>query len=348
MDYIALRKEVIDAGLLERQYGYYAYKAVFSIVLLAASIFVLVEFDSLALQMLNALFLAFALVQFGMLLHDADHQQVFRSSKRNELLGMATGNLVLGVSSHAWTEVHNKHHSSPNHIDEDPDIEIAGLAYSEEQALKKRGISRFVAKHQAYFWLLLMSLAAFSMRLNHHRKVFLGLFSKNKSDLKRCIAEAALLAAGTSIYFTLVFSSLGLWKGIVFAVVNYLLTGLYMGTVFATNHKGMPLVNGKDKQDFLRVQVMVSRNVRGNPLVELWCGGLNYQIEHHLFTTMPRNNLRKAREIVKPFCEKHGIGYHETGFFQSYKEILQHLHKVSAVLRKPKGGSALATTASQT
>jgi fatty acid desaturase len=340
MDYVELRKEVTDAGLLDRQYGYYAYKAVFNVALLAASIFVLVAVDSFTVQLLNALFLAFVFVQFAMLMHDADHYQVFRSPRMNELLGLVTGNLILNVSSSAWREVHNRHHSSPNHIDEDPDIEAPGLAYSEEQALKKRGIPRFVAKYQAYLWLFIMSFAAFSVRINHHRKVLLGLFRNfGNVALKHIFGEAALLATGTSLYFWLVFNSLGFEKGVAFTTLNYMLTGLYMGTVFATNHKGMPLVDGKERHDFLRVQIMTARNVKSSPLVDLWCGGLNYQIEHHLFPTMPRNNLGKAKKIVERFCREHGIPYHETGFFQSYREILSNFNRISMVLRKPKSGS---------
>ena len=189
-----------------------------------------------------------------------------------------------------------------------------------------------------------MSFSAFSIRLNHHRKVFLAFFVKAERDrLKHHLSEAILLGMGTSLYFWLVFSSFGAGKGVVFTIVNYLLTGLYMGTIFATNHKGMPIVNKGGKSDFFHDQVLTSRNIKANPLVNLWCGGLNYQIEHHLFPTMPRNNLSKAKRIVEPFCRQVGAGYHETGFFRSYKEILQYFHKVGAVLRKQKAVTALAS-----
>lgn len=348
MDYIELRSQVIKAGLLDRQYWFYFYKSMFNVLLLSISVFVLLTVDNFALQLLNAVFLAFIVVQFGLVMHDADHQQVFKSQRNNEFLGMITGSLILNVSSSAWTEVHNRHHSSPNHVDADPDIEVPGLSYTEEQALGKKGILKFVAKYQAYFWLLIMSFAAFSIRLNHHRKVFLAFFVKAERDrLKHHLSEAILLGMGTSLYFWLVFSSLGAGKGVVFTIVNYLLTGLYMGTIFATNHKGMPIINKGGKSDFFHDQVLTARNVKGSILTDFWTGGLNYQIEHHLFPTMPRNNLSKAKKIVEPFCRKVGIEYYETGFFRSYKEILQNFHKVSAVLRKSRVGAALASFASK-
>jgi fatty acid desaturase len=85
--------------------------------------------------------------------------------------------------------------------------------------------------------------------------------------------------------------------------------------------------------DFLRRQVVTSRNVRANAFNDMWYGGLNYQIEHHLFPAMPRANLGKAQRIIQAYCEAHGIAYHATGVRQSYCEILAYLRAVGAPLR---------------
>jgi fatty acid desaturase len=84
---------------------------------------------------------------------------------------------------------------------------------------------------------------------------------------------------------------------------------------------------------FVRRQVLTSRNVRGSRLVDLVLGGLNYQIEHHLFPTMARPNLRHAQPLVRAFCQDHGLGYTEAGLFGSYAQALRHLHTVGAPLR---------------
>ena len=61
-----------------------------------------------------------------------------------------------------------------------------------------------------------------------------------------------------------------------------------MGCSFAPNHKGMPVLSAGHTLDFLRKQVLTSRNIRGGWFVDILLGGLNYQIEHHLFPSMPR------------------------------------------------------------
>jgi fatty acid desaturase len=71
--------------------------------------------------------------------------------------------------------------------------------------------------------------------------------------------------------------------------------------------------------NFLQRQVLTARNVRAHPLTDFWYGGFNYQIEHHLFPALPRNQLGAAQTIVRAFCAAHHIAYHEIGMIASYK-----------------------------
>jgi fatty acid desaturase len=124
--------------------------------------------------------------------------------------------------------------------------------------------------------------------------------------------------------------------GLVFIFLQQALFGLYMASVFAPNHKGMLIIRKDEVIDFLRLQVLTARNVRAHPITDFWYGGLNYQIEHHLFPSMARNQLREAQKIIRQFCDDLEISYHETSMFRSYVEILEYLHEVSAPLRQKK------------
>jgi fatty acid desaturase len=95
----------------------------------------------------------------------------------------------------------------------------------------------------------------------------------------------------------------------------------------------MPTLTQAEELDFLRRQVLTSRNVRGSWLVDWLLGGLNYQIEHHLFPTMPRPNLRRAQPLIRAFCQQQGLPYAEASLVGSYAEALRHLHTVGAPLR---------------
>ena len=145
-----------------------------------------------------------------------------------------------------------------------------------------------------------------------------------------------LLTFNLAVYFAVVFALLPLGHAVAFIAVHQVVFGVYMGCSFAPNHKGMQVIAADEKVDYLRRQVLTSRNVRGSWFVDELLGGLNYQIEHHLFPSMPRANLRRAQQLVREYCEHHGISYAETGLFGSYAAALRYLHDLGAPLRSAR------------
>src|SRR6201991_5149594 len=148
-------------------------------------------------------------------------------------------------------------------------------------------------------------------------------------------AETALLALHFAAYLSAVFLLLSPVKAVLFILVQQGLFGFYLGCSFAPNHKGMPVLAAEDKVDFLRRQVLTSRNVRGGWLTDFAIGGLNYQIEHHLFPSMPRPSLRRAQPLVAAFCAERDVPYLETSLPASYGQALSHLAAVGRELAGP-------------
>jgi fatty acid desaturase len=83
-------------------------------------------------------------------------------------------------------------------------------------------------------------------------------------------------------------------------------------------------VSPKLKLDFLRRQVLMSRNISGGPLISVFMGGLNYQIKHHLFPSMARPHLRRAQPLVAAYC----AAYTTTSLWQSYRVVIGYLNTV--------------------
>jgi fatty acid desaturase len=324
--YSGLMRQVKDAGLLERRYRYYLTKIATTGGLLLAgwALFVLVG-DSWW-QLFVAVLLAAVFTHVGFIGHDAGHGQIFRTRRANYLVGLVHGNLAIGLSYGWWVDKHNRHHAHPNQEDLDPDINIGAMAFTAGQARNKRGVVRFIARHQRYFFLPLLLLEAVQLHLSSVQALF-------RRDVKNRSWEALLLVAHVAGYLTLVFLVLSPVKAVVFVCVQQAMFGLYLGLSFAPNHKGMPMLSKDDQTDFLRRQVTTSRNVRGGWLVDFALGGLNYQIEHHLFPSMPRPNLRHSQAIVRAYCERHAVPYIETSLLRSYGQALRHLHEVGQPLR---------------
>ncbi|TDD20962.1 fatty acid desaturase family protein [Nonomuraea diastatica] len=278
------------------------------------------------LQLLVAAAMAVVFTQLGFLAHDLGHRQVFRKRRPSDVAGLVIGNLGVGLGWGWWTSKHNRHHANPNHEDHDPDVSPAVIVWSEDQVARSRGIPRFVAKYQAYWFFPLLTLEAWHLHVASVKALL-------KPGAKRRTTELSLITVHFVLYFGLVFTVLPLGKALVFLIVHQGLFGIYLGLSFAPNHKGMPVLTKEDKLDFLRKQVLTSRNVKGGWFTDLALGQLNYQIEHHLFPNMPAPNLRRAQPVVQAYCAEIGVDYLQTGLITSYGQALRHLHEVGAALR---------------
>jgi fatty acid desaturase len=330
-DFADLMRRVKAAGLLGRRRGYYWARIAVTGGLLAAGWTVFVAVGDSWWQLVVAAFLAVVFTQIGYLGHDAGHRQIFGTRRANDLVGLLHGNLAIGLSFGWWVDKHNRHHAHPNTEDKDPDIHIAAVAFTAGQAAAKRGrVTRFIARHQRYLFVPLLLLEAVQLHVSSVQAV-------TGRGLRNRRSEALMLGLHAAGFLAAVLLVLSPVKAIVFVVVQQALFGLYLGCSFAPNHKGMPILAADDQSDFLRRQVLTSRNVRGGWLVDFALGGLNYQIEHHLFPSMPRPNLRRSQAIVKAFCHQHGVSYCETTLWRSYAQAIRHLHDVGRPLRTTAG-----------
>jgi fatty acid desaturase len=337
-DYAALKALVSEAGLLDAQGKYYAVKLAYTLGLFAAGIALLVLLSGWVRVLVVAPYLAFVSAQLGFLAHDLGHKQVFRargndsdaaynSIRLNRWIGMLTANLLVGMSLGWWVDKHNAHHANPNHDGLDPDINIPFMAFSEEQVQRKRGPARLATGYQAFLFFPALTFTVYSMQVASVLYIIRDRYRWRAPD-------AVLLGIHFVLYYVGLPLLLGPWQGLAFILIHRGVMGVLLGGVFAPNHKGM-LVVGKDddRLDFLRKQVLTSRNVRSTPLIDFLYGGLNHQAVHHLFPTMPRNQLGRAGAITRQFCEGRGIPYYVTGVRQSFQEILQSLHETAAPLR---------------
>jgi fatty acid desaturase len=325
-NYTQLSRQIKQAGLLDRRHGYYTAKLGLNLGLLAAGGAAFVALGDSWWQLVTAAYLAVVFTQLAFVGHDAGHRQIFRSRRANNLVGLVHANLLVGISFGWWVAKHDRHHSNPNHEDLDPDIDIPALAFTAGQARDRRGLARVVARYQAFLFFPLLLLEAAQLHVASVKAVV-------RDTSRATVVEGLLLVLHVVGYLTALFLVLSPLQAAVFVLVQQGLFGLYLGCSFAPNHKGMPTLSEAEELDFLRSQVLTSRNVRGSRLVDWLLGGLNYQIEHHLFPNMPRPNLRRAQPLVRAFLSQHDLPYTEASMFGSYAEALRHLHSVGAPLR---------------
>jgi len=322
--YRALALQVRAMGLLDRRPGYYRVKITLTVLAFFAgwALFVIVGNSWAALAV--AAFIGLMFTQLGFIAHDAGHNQVFRARRRNRLLGLGVGNALIGLSFGWWVPKHNAHHAHPNELGRDPDIGEGPAPPSSDAPGQERGpLAAWLARWQAPLFFPLMLLRSSGMHV-------LGIQRLAGRRDRASAVEASLIVLHAALYLTVVLWVLSPLRALAFVVVQQAVFSLYLGVSFAPNHKGMPIIDSATAAGFARRQVVTARNVTGGPLTTFMLGGLNYQIEHHLFPSMPRPNLRRVQGLVRDFCTDTGLGYSEENFVESFRQITRDLSDAGA------------------
>ncbi|MFD6431209.1 fatty acid desaturase family protein [Streptomyces venezuelae] len=326
-DFAPLLRTVKERGLLNRRTGWYARAiAVNAVGLIAVGVGMFLLGTSWWVLLLAPM-LSILCARTAFIGHDAGHSQITADRSTSRAIGLVHGNLLLGMSSAWWNDKHNRHHANPNHIDKDPDVAANVLVWTSRQAKVRVGFRRWLTRNQSWLFFPLTLLQGVAMKIY-------GFQDLRRQAPRERVVEGLLLVAHLVGYVTLLLTAMPLGHAIAFAAIHQALFGLHLGLAFAPNHKGMemPDPNG-ERWGHLRRQVLTSRNIRGGPVTDWFLGGLNYQIEHHLFPSMPRPHLRLAQPVVRAHCAAVGMSYTEAGFVDSYRQVLRHMYEVGEPLR---------------
>ncbi len=312
---------------MRRAYGYYAVRFAMLAVALAGVWVAFAFIGDSWVQMAVAAALGIVLTQIIFYSHDAAHRQVFASQRANETTALIMGTLIGGVSLAWWHNKHNKHHQAPNQIGKDSDIDASVVHFYPPENPPKNRILAFLHQRQGWWFFPILSVEM----LNLHAQGVQALLTRR--GMKRRWTEIGMLLVRLGGYPALLFVVLSPGRATAFLVVQLVVTGMYLGTSFAASHIGMPIVPRDARIDFFRRQVLTSRNISGGRVASFAMGGLNYQIEHHLFPSMPRPNLHKVMPLVQNFCANNNIEYHEVNILKAWQIVALHLNKVGLSAR---------------
>ncbi|MDT4937405.1 MAG: hypothetical protein QOG80_1076 [Pseudonocardiales bacterium] len=334
-DYARLCYLVRSAGLLRRRRGAYCVQIAATFAFFVATCVVIVWLGNSWYQLLAAAGFGIAFTQTAFLGHDGGHQQVFARRRANDLLGRVSGNLLVGLSYGWWVDKHNRHHANPNKEGHDPDIADGVLVFTTGQvAARTGGLGRAITRRQAWLFFPLLTLEGVNLHVASVRSLLPGAERSSRGGHR--MTEALLLTVHAVGYIAALLLVMSPEKASAFAAVHQAVFGVYMGCSFAPNHKGMRTLEPDEQLDYLRRQVLTSRNVRGGPLTDVLLGGLNYQIEHHLFPNMPRYSLPRAQRLIRAYCADLHIAYAETSLTGSYATVLRYLDDLGKPLREAR------------
>jgi fatty acid desaturase len=271
---------------------------------------------------LAALAAGFASVQLGYLAHDLDHGHVTGNRRWLNALGLLCWNFLLGVSHDWWRDKHRRHHLDTHLPGRDPDL-YALFGHEVASARALRGAHRwFVARQHWLFWPVTAFARIYFQALSLSHAVRLG--------GRRALVESCALLAHHAVFWGIAWSLLGT-RALAFGAVVLIVSGLYMGLAFATNHLGVPHAPGRGRGTLW--QAAHTRNIRCGRLGDYLLGGLNLQIEHHVYPWLPRARLRAARAGVQARCAAAGLPYREAGLWSALIEVQRELARVARAAR---------------
>lgn len=327
--FTAVAHTVRESGLLRRARWFYATVGAVLLLALGGAATGFVLLGNSWLQLLIAAALGLILTQVAFIAHEASHRQVLHSGPANDRLGRLLAVGLVGMSYQWWMTKHSRHHGNPNRVAKDPDIEVDVVAFTPESAAAQKGLLAAVTRRQGWLFYPLLLLEGLNLHV-HSVRSLLG-----RRPVEGRWLELGMLALRFGVYLGLVFWALPLGMAFAFLGVQLAVFGLYMGTSFAVNHTGMPIIPADVRLDFFTKQVRTSRNISGGVWASALLGGLNYQVEHHLFPHMARPHLARTRQIVREYCSTNGITYTETSLASAHAAVVRHMHRVGLAARDP-------------
>jgi len=330
-DWDKMITEVHNAGLLKTSAMWYFYKTASTIGLFPLAMFA----HAYGWYFVSAVLVGLFWQQLGWLSHEYCHHQVFPTRTAGNKMAIFLGNFLQGFSSSWWKDRHNSHHAVTNILEADPDIDnIPMLAWAPSDLAKTPQWARRTIQYQAYYFLFILPV----LRLTWCFQSVLFVRAMKTSQYQTYRDEYVVEAVGLFLHWVwVVYMQLqfpDVLSSLMFFLISQLLAGFGIAIVVFFNHYSCDKYQPELAGNWVCLQLFTTRNMTPGLFTDWICGGLNYQIEHHLFPTMPRHNLTKASVYIKRFCAENRLPYLCCGFYEGLKCVLTFLDDIARLAEK--------------
>ena len=351
-DFYTVLKKRVNAYFKENNVSRYAnanmvFKTIFMLSLyLVPFVLILTVFESKLLIMLMWLLMGFGMAGVGLsIMHDANHGAYSKNSVVNKILGKLLN--IVGGSDTNWKIQHNVlHHTYTNVSGMDEDIDAGAiLRFSPEQKLRKGHKYQFL---YAWFLYSLMTIAWVTTKdyrqFARYKKNGLVQTQKAKpGSILSIIIVSKMLYLGTFISLPIIFSAAPWWFSIIGFVACHLVAGLTLSLIFQPAHVvptstfPTPAPSGNIESDWAISQLLNTANFAPKSRLFSWyVGGLNYQVEHHLFPNICHVHYRKIAHIVRDTAFEYNLPYYSySTFVEAVGEHAKQLYKLGRTQAAP-------------
>lgn len=312
-DFVQLREELARLGYNRKTPAAIICEWLLFVLVFAAGVGVVIVYGAWWAKVLGMSMIAFGSMGIATNAHSASHHTITERKWLNDFFLYFGYPFVHQVSANFWRQKHLVvHHPHPNVVGVDKDADLAPVfALDQEEYARAKGLHRWWYRNQIYFLPVVLIGNYFSVAWDAWMFLFRRLADPRHRDASHLWDLFALLLhlVVWLIVPMMIFDPIDV---LVFTLVRFTIMSYAMFALFAPAHyPADALLVDKSAlgKNFLMLQTLTTINFRGGPIGRLLCGGVDYQIEHHLFPTISHRHYPEMSRHVKAFCEKHGYPY---------------------------------------
>ncbi|KFK35341.1 hypothetical protein AALP_AA5G272100 [Arabis alpina] len=334
-DYRKMAAEFRKLGLFEKKGHVTLYTLAFIASMFAGVLYGVLACTSIIVHQIAAALLGLLWIQSAYIGHDSGHYVIMANESYNRIAQLISGNCLTGISIAWWKWTHNAHHLACNSLDYDPDLQhIPVFAVSTkffnsmtsrfyDRKLTFDPVARFLISYQHWTYYPVMCFG----RINLFIQTFLLLFSTRE------VPDRALNFAGILVFWTwfpLLVSCLPTWPERFFFVFTSFTVTALQHIQFTLNHFAADVYMGPPTgNDWFEKQAAGTLDITCVSYMDWFYGGLQFQLEHHLFPRLPRCHLRKVSPVVKELCKKHNLPYRSLSWWDANVLTIETLKKAA-------------------
>ncbi|TPX33599.1 hypothetical protein SmJEL517_g03523 [Synchytrium microbalum] len=345
-DFLALEARLQKEGYFETNYWFYVREFIKTCILTSLAVWLLVKgrpgwFEVVA----SCLTLAAMWHQVAFVAHDAGHNGITHNRYIDGAIGTLVANFVGGLSIGWWKSSHNVHHIVTNDPEHDPDIQLlpffavttrlfTGVYSTYYKAFLEFDLpAKLLIRFQHLYYYIILGFGRFNLHA-----LSISHLSKNNQVNPYRMHEIALTSIFWCWYLYLL-SYVPTWPMVVVYVLLGHIATFLLHVQITLSHYGMSCEEHAEDEEFAVKALRTTMNVDCPWYIDWLHGGLQFQVEHHLFPRMPRHNLRKVRPFVRQYAKDNGITYVEYPFAEGNWVVLANLKHVA--LQAPSLASIL-------
>jgi delta8-fatty-acid desaturase len=353
-DYRQLRTKLWKEGWFTASKSYYVKRDLLALSILCLGIAIVAHGTTTFIRIgVGGMLVGLAIQQIAFVAHDAGHQgcgvrnfnvstsSTTKNTSTSSLMGGMLRNfnwmgwfhgcVCFGVSIRMWTDEHSRHHAYTMRPREDPQFNYLPIFLVSEKELAPDKLKDLMYLER----LCAQWLVPFQHLTFIPISVLIGRFNLHIISIIYALKTGALEdLVGLALYFTWFGSVVQMlppsgYERLLFVLIAYCTAGI-LHVQLTISHLATEALTPEEDEvaQFFAFQCRTTRNIDSHWYNGWFHGGLEYQLEHHLFPQLPRHKLALVKPLVMDLCRKHNVPYRTTGFWSAVRECLVDVHRM--------------------